>query len=109
MLKQKRAGPPRCNDTASQLEESEKLLADEGFVSKLHCKKPKSKSTPVRTQKANGKKSKVRATVGHVFAVKKIRWVKVQKWWTFFSDLGVSYKNFKVFKTSDLNSPLSFD
>lgn len=77
-------------DTAYRSEENEKLLADKGFVSKLHCKKPKGKSMPVRTQRANGKKSKIRATVEHVFAVQK------DKMGLFIRTIGIQRANVKI-------------
>jgi IS5 family transposase len=77
-------------DTAYRSEENEKLLADEGFVSKLHCKKPKGKSMPVRTQKANGVKSKIRAKVEHVFAVQK------DKMDLFIRTIGIQRANVKI-------------
>lgn len=77
-------------DTAYRSEENERILADEGFVSKLHCKKPKGKPMPVRTQKANGKKSKVRATVEHVFAVQK------DKMGLFIRTIGIQRANVKI-------------
>ena len=39
--------------------------------SQIHRKKPKGKRMPERTAKANGRKSKVRSAVGHVFARQK--------------------------------------
>lgn len=77
-------------DTAYRSEENEKLLADEGFVSKLHCKKSRGKSMPVRTQRANGKKSKIRATVEHVFAVQK------DKMHLFIRTIGIKRANVKI-------------
>ena len=39
--------------------------------SQIHRKKPKGKRMPERTAKANGRKSKVRSAVEHVFARQK--------------------------------------
>ena len=58
-------------DTAYRSERNETLLKDNGFTSQLHRKKPKGKTMPQHTQRANGKKSKVRSKVEHVFAVQK--------------------------------------
>ena len=60
-------------DTAYRNQTNEKLLVENGFRSQLHRKKPKKKPMPLRTQCANGKKSKIRAHVEHVFAVQKER------------------------------------
>lgn len=58
-------------DTAYRSEENETLLKENGFTSQLHRKKPKGKDMPQHIQRANGKKSKVRSKVEHVFAVQK--------------------------------------
>ena len=60
-------------DTAYRNEANEKVLAENGFRSQLHRKKPKKKPMPLNTQRANGKKSKIRACVEYVFAVQKER------------------------------------
>ena len=60
-------------DTAYRNQANEKLLVENGFCSQLDRKKPKKKPMPLRTQRANGKKSKIRAFVEHVFAVQKER------------------------------------
>jgi IS5 family transposase len=48
-------------------------MAENGFVSHVHRKKPPGKPMPVRTARANGTKSKVRARIEHVFAEQKSR------------------------------------
>ena len=48
-------------------------MAKNGFVSKVHRKKPKGRPMPDVTRRANGLKSKVRSHVEHVFAVQKDR------------------------------------
>jgi IS5 family transposase len=58
-------------DTAYRSAKNEKHLADNGFRSQIHRKKPKGKPMPEAIAKANGKKSKVRAFVEHVFAREK--------------------------------------
>jgi IS5 family transposase len=60
-------------DTAYRSQDNEKLLVENGFRSQLHRKKPRNKPMPVATQRTNGKKSKIRASVEHVFAVQKER------------------------------------
>ncbi len=58
-------------DTAYRSKKNETHMAKNGFVSQVHRKKPKGKPMPERTSKANGRKSKVRALVEHVFAAQK--------------------------------------
>jgi IS5 family transposase len=41
----------------------------------IHRKKPQGKPMPEAVARANGKKSKVRAYVEHVFAHKRARWI----------------------------------
>ena len=48
-------------------------MADNGFTSRLHRKKPPGRPMPARTRRANGRKAKVRAAVEHVFADQKSR------------------------------------
>ncbi len=45
--------------------------AESGLRSRIHRKKPKGKPMPANTARANGRKSKVRAAVEHVFARQK--------------------------------------
>lgn len=58
-------------DTAYRSKENEKLLYNNGFTSQLHRKKPRGKVMSQNTLRANGKKSKIRSKVEHVFAVQK--------------------------------------
>jgi IS5 family transposase len=58
-------------DTAYRSQANEAWLAAQGLRSQIHRKKPKGKPMPVRTAKANARKSKVRSAVEHVFAVEK--------------------------------------
>jgi len=60
-------------DTAYRSQKNEAHMAKHGFVSQVHRKKPKGKPMSERTSKANGRKSKVRAKVEHVFATQKTR------------------------------------
>ena len=45
-----------------------------GFVSRIHRKKPPGRPMPETTRPANALKSKVRSGVEHVFAVQKDKW-----------------------------------
>jgi IS5 family transposase len=58
-------------DTAYRSKKNEAHMEKHGFVSQVHRKKPKGKPMSERTSKANGRKSKVRAKVEHVFATQK--------------------------------------
>ncbi len=60
-------------DTAYRSKANEAFMAENGFVSQVHRKKPKGKPMPVRTARANGAKSRVRARIEHVFAEQKTR------------------------------------
>ncbi len=58
-------------DTSYRSRANERHLAENGLRSCIHRKKPRGKPMPVRTAKANGRKSKVRSAVEHVFAHEK--------------------------------------
>ena len=58
-------------DTAYRSQANEKYLAGHLLRSQIHRKKPKGKPMPRRIARANNRKSKVRATVEHVFARQK--------------------------------------
>ena len=58
-------------DAAYRSKANEKHLAESGLRSQIHRKKPKGRSMPERTRRANGAKSKVRSAVEHVFARQK--------------------------------------
>jgi transposase, IS5 family len=60
-------------DTAYRSQANETFMAENGFVSRLHRKKPPGRPMPARTRRANGRKSKVRACIEHVFADQKSR------------------------------------
>ncbi len=60
-------------DTAYRSKANEDFLADRGKTSQIHRRKPVGKPMSKRTARANAKKSKVRATVEHVFAQQKDR------------------------------------
>jgi IS5 family transposase len=58
-------------DTAYRSKANERHLASNGLRSQIHRKKPPGKPMPINISRANGAKSKVRATVEHVFARQK--------------------------------------
>ena len=58
-------------DTAYRSKANEQHLAQRGFVSRIHRKKPPGRPMPVNVARANGVKSKVRSAVEHVFARQK--------------------------------------
>jgi IS5 family transposase len=58
-------------DTSYRSRANERHLADHGLRSRIHRKKPKGKPMPANMARANGRKSKVRASVEHVFAHEK--------------------------------------
>ena len=60
-------------DTAYRSKANERFMAENGFVSRVHRRKPPGKPVPVRTARANGAKSKVRARIEHVWAEQKSR------------------------------------
>ena len=60
-------------DTAYRSAANESFLEKNGFVSRIHRKKPKGKPMREVTRRANSLKSKVRARVEHVFAEQKSR------------------------------------
>ncbi len=60
-------------DTAYRSKANEKYMQQNGFISRVHRKKPKGKPMPEKTRRANNAKSKVRSGVEHVFAAQKDR------------------------------------
>ena len=58
-------------DTAYRSKINEDFLERNGFVSRIHRKKPPGRPMPETTRRANAVKSKVRSRVEHVFAVQK--------------------------------------
>jgi IS5 family transposase len=60
-------------DTAYRSATNETYMEKNGFVSRVHRKKPKGRPMPARTRRANNAKSKVRSRVEHVFAEQKDR------------------------------------
>src|SRR5215213_1894979 len=67
--------PPRqvWADTAYRSKANETYMAENGFVSCVHRKKPNGKPMPQPTRQANGRKSAVRFCFAHVFAEQKHR------------------------------------
>ena len=60
-------------DTAYRSKANEALMAASGFVSRVHRKKPPGRPMSANVARANGRKSKVRARIEHVFAEQKSR------------------------------------
>ncbi len=60
-------------DTAYRSDANEAFLEKNGFVSRIHRKKPKGRPMPDTMRRANALKSKVRSRVEHVFAGQKDR------------------------------------
>jgi len=58
-------------DTAYRSKANEEFLASNGFLSRIHRKKPPGRPMLETTRRANAIKSKVRSGVEHVFAVQK--------------------------------------
>jgi len=58
-------------DTAYNTQDNQTHINNNGFRSKLHCKKPKRKPMPVHIKRSNTTRSRIRAHVEHVFAVQK--------------------------------------
>ncbi|CCV10467.1 transposase (fragment) [Mesorhizobium sp. STM 4661] len=60
-------------DTAYRSNANEAFMEKQGFISRVHRKKPKGRPMPETTRRANNIKSRVRARVEHVFAEQKSR------------------------------------
>ncbi len=60
-------------DTAYRSRTNEELLRQRMLVSHIHRRKPQGRPMPVRTARANARKSAVRAPIEHVFAEQKHR------------------------------------
>ncbi len=60
-------------DTAYRSAANEAFLAKNGFVSRIHRKKPKGRPMSAAMRRANALKSKVRSRIEHVFATQKDR------------------------------------
>lgn len=73
LLDKTNTASPVWADTAYRSAANEKFMAENGFRSCVHRKKPKGKPMPERTSRANNAKSKIRSRVEHVFAEEKGR------------------------------------
>ena len=60
-------------DTAYRSVANEAFLAENGFVSHIHRKKPKGRTIPEVMRRANNAKSRIRSRIEHVFAEQKER------------------------------------
>lgn len=60
-------------DTAYRSQANERFMAENGFVSRVHRRKPPRRPMSVRSARANARKAKVRAGIEHVFAEQKSR------------------------------------
>jgi len=60
-------------DTAYRSAANEAFMEKNGFVSRVHRKKPKGRPMPAAMRRANAAKSKIRSYVEHVFAEQKDR------------------------------------
>jgi IS5 family transposase len=58
-------------DTAYRSKKNEAWLSKHGYVSDIHRKKPKGRPMSVRISRANGRRSRVRSAIEHVFARQK--------------------------------------
>jgi len=77
-------------DTAYRSKANEEFLEKNGFVSRIHRKKPPGRPMPQTTRRANAIKSKVRSGVEHVFAVQK------DKMELFIRTIGVARATMKI-------------
>ena len=60
-------------DTAYRSKANERFMAENGFVSRVHRRKPPGRPMAVRSARANGAKSKIQAKIEHIFAEQKSR------------------------------------
>ncbi|MER8570212.1 transposase [Mesorhizobium sp. M0924] len=68
-----RSFPMVWADTAYHSKKNEAWLEKNGYVSDIHRKKPKGRPMSEATSRANGRRSRIRAFVEHVFAQQKSR------------------------------------
>ena len=73
LLDKENTASPVWADTGYRSKRNETHLEKNGFVSKIHRKKPKEKPMPEAVRQANAGKSKVRPQVEHIFADQKHR------------------------------------
>jgi hypothetical protein len=67
------AGKPAEGDTAYRSAANEAFMARNGFVSRVHRKKPARRPMSPTTRRANNAKSRIRSRIEHVFAEQKDR------------------------------------
>ena len=77
-------------DTAYRSKVNEELLAKNGFVSRIHRKKPPRRPMPATMRRANALKSEVRSRVEHVFAMQK------DKMGLFIRTIGIARATMKI-------------
>jgi len=73
LLDKSNTGATVWADTAYRSKTNETWLEKNGYVCDIHHKKPKGRPMSERTARANGRRSKIRAFVEHVFAQQKAR------------------------------------
>ena len=77
-------------DSAYRSKKNEEWLERNGLMSDIHQRKPKGKPMPEAMSRANGRRSKVRAAVEHVFARQK------DKMKLFIRTIGISRAKVKI-------------
>lgn len=60
-------------DTAYRSATNEAFMAKNGFINRIHRRKPRGRPMPERTRRANNAKSRVRSRIEHVFAEQKAK------------------------------------
>lgn len=73
VVKRPNTGSTVWADTAYRSKKNETWLDRNGFVSDIHHKKPKGRPMSEATARANGRRSKIRSRIEHVFAHQKAR------------------------------------
>ncbi|MGB3386701.1 MAG: IS5 family transposase, partial [Pseudaminobacter sp.] len=73
VVKRPNTGSTVWADTAYRSKKNETWLDRNGFASDIHHKKPKGRPMSEATARANGRRSKIRARIEHVFAHQKAR------------------------------------
>jgi len=77
-------------DTAYRSKVNEEFLAKNGFVSRIHRKKPPRRPMPETMRRANALKSEVRSRVEHIFALQK------DKMGLFIRTIGIARATMKI-------------
>jgi transposase, IS5 family len=73
VLDRKNTGSTVWADTAYRSKKNEMWLDRNGYLSDVHHKKPKNRPMSEATSRANGRRSKIRSLVKHVFARQNLR------------------------------------